>query len=142
LDIRRQDTAPIGPFRDCVATGTVGVVALKKVMKRLTAPIEELDRQDLEEFCTALGLTPITDITPRTPVRLGGEVRSVRIVPRAGAPALEVTITDGRGAITAVFLGRSKIAGIAPGRKLLAEGIAGKDGNRLFIFNPLYTLLP
>lgn len=120
----------------------MGVVALKQVMKRLTTPIEELDREELEQFCSALGLTPITEITPRTPVRIGGEVRSVRIVPRAGAPALEVTITDGRGAVTAVFLGRRKIAGIAPGRKLCVEGIAGKQGNRYLIFNPLYTLLP
>lgn len=117
-------------------------MALKKAMKRWTAPIEELDREQLTEFCAALGLTPITEITPRVRTRLGGEVRSVRMVPRAGAPALEVTITDGRGAVTAVFLGRRKIAGITPGRKLLVEGVAGKQANRYLLFNPLYTLLP
>jgi hypothetical protein len=118
-----------------------GCVALKKAMKRLTTPVEELDREQLVAYCDALGLTPTNQIAPRAQVRLGGEVRSVRIVPRAGAAALEVTITDGRGAATAVFLGRRKIAGVAPGRRMVIEGVAGKQGNRFLIFNPLYTLL-
>jgi hypothetical protein len=117
-------------------------VALKKVVKRLTTPVEELDRQQLREYCDLLGVTPTTEIKPRSKVRIGGEVRSVRIVPRAGAPALEVTVTDGIGSATAVFLGRRKIAGITPGRHLVLEGVAGKQGNRFLIFNPFYTLLP
>ena len=124
-----------------VAVYRVGV-ALKKVVKRLTTPVEELDRQKLREYCDLLGVTPTTDIKARSKVRIGGEVRSVRIVPRAGAPALEVTVTDGMGNATAVFLGRRKIAGITPGRHLVLEGVAGKQGNRFLIFNPFYTLLP
>ena len=57
-------------------------------------------------------------------VKVGGEVRSVRIVPRAGAPALEVTVSDGRGSIVGVFLGRRKIAGLSPGRKVAFEGVS------------------
>jgi len=117
-------------------------MALKNVVKRLTTPIEELDRAELETYCRALGLTATTELTPRTRVRIGGEVRSVRIVPRAGAPALEVTVNDGRGNATGVFLGRRKIAGIAPGRKIIIEGIVGQQGNRYLMFNPVYTLLP
>jgi hypothetical protein len=113
---------------------------LKRGLKRLTTPVHEQDRADLVVFCDRSGLTPITDIAPRTQVRVGGEVRSVRLVPRAGAPALEVTITDGRGAATAVFLGRRKIAGVVPGRKISIEGVAGSSGQRVLIFNPLYTL--
>src|SRR5262249_38925221 len=119
-----------------------GAVALKKAVQRLRTPVEELDRQQLVEFTDALGCTLITEIAPRAQVRIGGEVRSVRVVPRAGAPALEVTISDGRGTATAVFLGRSKIAGIAPGRHVTVEGVAGKSGNRYLIFNPIYTLFP
>lgn len=116
-------------------------MALKNMVKRLTTPIEELDREELESFCDALGLTATTDLTPRTRVRVGGEVRSVRIVPRAGAPALEVTVNDGRGSATGVFLGRRKIAGVTPGRKIVVEGVVGKQGNRYLMFNPVYTLL-
>ncbi len=116
-------------------------MALKKGLKRLTTTVEELDRQNLCSFVDALGVTPTTEIVPRRPVRIGGEVRSVRIVPRAGAPALEVTISDGRGSATAVFLGRRKIAGLTPGRKVTVEGVAGRHANRFLIFNPRYTLI-
>ena len=46
----------------------------------------------------------------------------MRIVPRAGAPALEVTVSDGRGSVVGVFLGRRRIAGLSPGRKVAFEG--------------------
>jgi hypothetical protein len=117
-------------------------VALKKAVQRLRTSVEELDRQTLRGFCDLLGLTPMTEIVSRTQVRVGGAVRSVRVVPRAGAPSLEVTITDGLGTATAVFLGRTRIAGVAPGRHLAVEGVAGRAGNRYLIFNPLYTLFP
>ena len=120
---------------------TLGIVALKKVVKRLTTSDEELDRTALSEYCDELGVMPITDLAPRTRARIGGEVRSVRVVPRAGAPALEVTISDGRGNATAVFLGRRKIAGVVPGRKIIIEGVAGQHARRYLMFNPLYTLL-
>jgi len=62
-------------------------------------------------------------------------------VPRAGAPALEVTITDGRGAVVAVFLGRRKVAGMSPGRRVALAGMAAHSGNRFVLVNPAYELL-
>jgi hypothetical protein len=40
-----------------------------------------------------------------------------------------------------VFLGRRKIAGVVPGRKIIIEGVAGQHGRRYLMINPLYTLL-
>jgi hypothetical protein len=80
-------------------------------------------------------------IHAREQIRVGGEVRSVRIVPRAGAPELEVTVSDGRGMIVGVFLGRRKIAGLSPGRRVAFEGVAARDGKRYLVFNPIYELL-
>lgn len=117
-------------------------MALKKVVERLTKPVEELDREQLEAYCDVLGVTPLNEITPRTPVKIAGEIRAVRIVPRAGAPALEVTVTDGRGSAVAVFLGRRKIAGLSPGRRLILKGVAGRDNTRVLLYNPEYELLP
>ncbi|MEX2099913.1 MAG: DNA-binding protein [Acidimicrobiia bacterium] len=116
-------------------------MALKKIVQRLTKPVEEIDREQLSAFCDARLLAPMDTIEGRRAVRVGGEVRSVRIVPRAGAPALEVTVTDGRGAIVGVFLGRRKVAGMSPGRRVSLEGVAAKDGNRFLLFNPVYELL-
>jgi hypothetical protein len=117
-------------------------VALRKMMERLTKPVEELDRQRLAKYCDGLGVDDLSTVEPRTSVRVAGEVRSVRIVPRAGAPALEALVTDGHSSITAVFLGRRKIVGMSPGRRLVLDGFAAADGGRLFVYNPKYRLLP
>ena len=115
---------------------------LRDIVDRFTKSVEEQDREALTAFCEHLGVTSMARIVPRTPVRLGGEVRSVRIVPRAGAPALEVVIADGRGQATAVFLGRRKIGGMSPGRRLVVEGVAARSDNRIMLVNPTYVLLP
>ena len=116
-------------------------MALGKAMKRLTKPVDELDREALGKYCDDLGVTPMDRVAPRRPSRVAGEIRAVRIVPRAGAPATEVTISDGRGSVVGVFLGRRKIAGMSPGRRVLFAGVAGKDGNRFLVYNPEYQLL-
>ncbi len=114
---------------------------LKKLVERLTKPVEEIDRQNLTDYCDRHDLMPIDSVEPRRQVTVGGEVRSVTIVPRAGAPALEVTVSDGRGAVTGVFLGRRKIAGLSPGRKIRLVGMAARDGKRILLFNPVYEIL-
>jgi hypothetical protein len=117
-------------------------MALRKIVDRLTKPIEELDRRDLEAYCTRLQATPLDEVELRHPVRVAGEVRSLRIVPRAGADALEATVNDGRGSVTAVFLGRRKVLGLSPGRRIMLEGVVAGEGRRHIIYNPVYTLLP
>jgi hypothetical protein len=116
-------------------------MALKKMVERFTKPVEEIDREQLTAFCDARQLSAMDTIEPRKRLRAGGEVRSVRIVPRAGAPALEVTVSDGRGSIVGVFLGRRKIAGLSPGRKVAFEGVVARDGKRYLLFNPVYEFL-
>ncbi len=116
-------------------------MAFKKMVDRLIKPVEDLDRERLIEFCDARSLAALDGIEARRHVRVGGEVRSVRIVPRAGAPALEVTVSDGRGSVVGVFLGRRKIAGLSPGRRVAFEGVTARDGKRFLVFNPVYELL-
>jgi hypothetical protein len=119
------------------------MAALKKIVERLTKPVEDLDRERLVEFCDAVGgARSCDDLEPRALARVAGEVRSVRIVPRAGAPSLEVVVSDGRGQLTAVFFGRRRLVGLSPGRKLLLEGVVSRQGGRSFMYNPVYELLP
>ena len=64
----------------------------------------------------------------------------MRIVPRAGAPALEVTVSRRARLGVAVFLGRRKIAGhVAGAAHLLSSGIAGRDGKRVHDLQPAST---
>ncbi|MEW6472697.1 MAG: OB-fold nucleic acid binding domain-containing protein [Actinomycetota bacterium] len=118
-------------------------MGVKDLVSRLTKPVEEADREKLVEFCSRLEeCQPCDQLEPRRVARVVGEVTSVRIVPRAGAPSLEVGVTDGRGAVTAVFFGRKKIAGLSPGRRLVIEGMVAPVNNRSFMYNPVYEFLP
>lgn len=137
-DVRR---VMVGQTTSDALPVSVATVAFRKAVHRLTTPVEQLDREELSEFCQDCGFEPLESILPRTRVSTGGEVRSVRIVPRAGAPALEVTFSDGAGSATAVFLGRRKIAGMTPGRRIAVEGMVAAEGRRLVLYNPGYTFL-
>jgi hypothetical protein len=116
-------------------------LALRKFVDRLTKPTDQVDREKLSEWCSTTGCPSLAEITVRKPVRVSGEVRSIRIVPRSGADALEATITDGHGVLTAVFLGRRKILGISPGRRVFLEGVVAKDGSSYVMYNPLYEFV-
>lgn len=119
-------------------------MALKNFLHRLTTPVQVLDEEQLREFCTSRpGVVAIADVEPRLPSTVVGEISSVRIVPKAGAPWLEVTISDGTGKLVAMWTGRRRMAGIKPGQRLVLTGrpSATGPGGRLLIYNPLYELL-
>ena len=116
----------------------------KKMLRRLTTPISELDLERLKEFCSGRAeCAPIGEAQARQEVSLVGEITSVRIVPRAGAPSLEANITDGTGTLVAVWTGRRRIAGVGPGKRLMISGRGAPigPGGRLLFYNPRYELL-
>jgi hypothetical protein len=119
-------------------------VAFKKVFQRLTAPVAELDKAHLREFCTHVpGAIDIAHAKPRDEITVAGEIRYVRIVPRPdGSPWLEVTVEDGTGSLTVMWTGRKKIAGIRPGQRVVITGRGSPNGpgGRLLIYNPRYEL--
>ena len=115
---------------------------LRKFVEKFTKPVDEQDREQLVSWCAERGGAPLDGLELRRPVRIVGEIRSVRIVPRAGAASLEATVQDGRGTVTAVFLGRRKIAAMKPGRRLIAEGVATARGPERLVYNPWYRFLP
>jgi hypothetical protein len=117
-------------------------VGLKDLKNKLTATVEQLDDQRLQHRFTGIGLTPIGAIEMRRPVRLGGEVKQIRMAPRAGSPSIEVIVSDGSGEATAVFTGRRSIGGMDHGRGIVLEGVAFVERGRIVVFNPAYTLLP
>ena len=115
-------------------------MALRKFVERITKPVDEQDREALGQWCDLAADARLDEAPLRTPVRLAGEVRSVRIVPRAGAPALEANVNDGRGNVTAVFLGRRKILGLSPGRRVVLEGVLTRYREDRVMYNPIYEL--
>jgi amino acid transporter len=89
----------------------------------------------------APGTTPIGSLVWRHRAAVEGQVRSVRMAPMAGSPAVEIDLWDSTGGVTLVFYGRRSIAGIAPGGRMAAEGMVAERHGRFAIANPLYRLL-
>ncbi|MGD9483926.1 OB-fold nucleic acid binding domain-containing protein [Streptomyces sp. TRM70308] len=102
------------------------------------APERPAPRRD-----TALsGCTKICDCADRQIVKVTGTLRTVTLRPRAGVPALEAELFDGSDSLDVVWLGRHAIAGIEPGRTLIASGRIAMNRGRRVLFNPKYELRP
>jgi hypothetical protein len=59
----------------------------------------------------------------------------------AGFEALEVVLWDGTGDLSARWLGRRKIRGLALGSRLMVEGVAGRDHGTLRMVNPTFEFV-
>jgi RecG-like helicase len=119
-------------------------VTFRKLIQRLTTTDAELDRERLRQFCQVVpGVTPIGQAQPRQEVTVAGEISSLRIVPRAGSPSLEATVSDGTGSLLVVWTGRRHIPGVTPGKRLVVSGRGAPHGagGRLMVLNPRYELL-
>ena len=58
----------------------------------------------------------------------------------ASRATLELEVDDGTAALSAVFLGRRRLAGVGVGSKLVLEGTVGLHKQRLALLNPMYEL--
>ncbi len=112
------------------------------MLDRLSTSQEELHHAELQQDTEAVGCTRICDCDDRQIVKVTGTLRTVTLRPRAGVPALEAELFDGSAALDVVWLGRRSIAGIEPGRKLIASGRISMSRGRRVLFNPRYELRP
>jgi len=121
-------------------------MALRNVLRKLTTPVSELDREELRAWCSRVpGATHVAEAQPRHEVTVAGEITFLRIVPRPdGSPWLEATISDGTGSLVVMWTGRRSIAGIRGGQRIVVTGRGAHTGpgGRLLIYNPRYELLP
>lgn len=114
---------------------------LRGLVRRLLSSTEELEAEELQERTEELGATPVRQCADRCRAVVAGTVRTVTTQPRAGSPALEVELFDGSDALMLVWLGRRKIHGIEPGRRLRASGLVATAEGRRVMYNPRYELL-
>ena len=114
---------------------------LKKLRQRWSESIDDIEERRLRERIAELGAVAIAEAPERTPVTLAGEVQGLQVVPRAGSPSLEVTISDGTGRAVAVFTGRRRLGGVDPGRRLVLEGVGREEKGRTVLVNPAYTIV-
>lgn len=114
---------------------------LKNLRSKLTKSIDDLEGERLQVRLADLGIQPISGAPTRTSVLLAGEVQGLQVVPRAGSPSLEVTISDGSGRAVAVFTGRKRLGGVDCGRRILIEGVGRTERGRMVVLNPAYTIV-
>ncbi|MEY9837938.1 OB-fold nucleic acid binding domain-containing protein [Streptomyces sp. 846.5] len=115
---------------------------LRRMLNRLAASSEELQAEELRQDAEEAGCMPIASCQDRQQVTVTGTLRAVTLRPRAGVPALEAELFDGTDALDVVWLGRRSIAGIEPGRRLVAHGRISHARGRRVLFNPRYELRP
>ena len=73
-------------------------------------------------------------------VRVSGTVRRLRAGGPAGLPMLQAELGGGADRVTVIWLGRTRIAGIEPGRVLAVEGMLSQQRGRRIMYNPRYDL--
>jgi len=87
------------------------------------------------------GARAIADVAYRQRACVAGRIRSMRVQPWSGIATLECTLVDQTGGLLVVFLGRKQVAGIAPGARIVVEGMVGEHNGRMAILNPDYRIL-
>lgn len=113
---------------------------LRRLVRRLTSDVAELDADDLSERAQAGGAQRASECQCGQEVVVLGRLRTVGSSPKESTPSLEAELFDGTEGITLVWLGRRRISGIETGRTLKARGrIAVRDGQKV-LFNPYYEL--
>ncbi|MFR9729272.1 OB-fold nucleic acid binding domain-containing protein [Saccharopolyspora sp. MS10] len=112
----------------------------RRLVRRLTSDVAELDADDLSERSQADGAQRACDCRCGQEAVVLGRLRSVDMSPKHSAPTLEAELFDGTEGVTLVWLGRRRITGIEPGRTIRASGrIAVRDGRKV-LYNPYYEL--
>jgi hypothetical protein len=104
------------------------------------ASSEDQEAKVLRSDTERAGCCAIADAVDREKVELQGSLRTVTLRPRGGVPALEAELYDGSGVITVVWLGRRRIAGIEPGRRIRVQGRIGTQERNRIMYNPRYEL--
>jgi hypothetical protein len=117
-------------------------VGTKSLFHRLTASASRLDADELQSQVEQLCCVPVEKVEHGRSVQVAGRLRSVRYTPSEKVPTLEAELFDGSEVLLLVWLGRRRISGVEPGRRLVARGRIGTHDGRKAIFNPWYQLLP
>jgi amino acid transporter len=87
------------------------------------------------------GVTPIGSLTRPGRAVAEGRVHTVEIRPVEHNTVLACEVEDSTGQLTALFYGRSNIAGLRPGSKVRLRGQVGIREGRPVMINPAYELL-
>ncbi|MCH5642526.1 MULTISPECIES: OB-fold nucleic acid binding domain-containing protein [unclassified Gordonia (in: high G+C Gram-positive bacteria)] len=113
---------------------------LKRLTRRLTEDLGDADAEKIAEESRATGAQRASECCRGDEVTMHGELRSVETCSRTAKAGVKAEFFDGSDVVTLKWLGRNRIPGIEPGRKLTVRGRLGlHEGNKV-IYNPYYEL--
>ena len=112
--------------------------------QRWTASSAEYEAETLAQQAHRLGATAIAEALPGHEYVFAGVLASVTLRPDGGSPGFDAELFDGTGRLRLVWLGRTGIPGIDPGRRMSVTGrvVRAPGAPIATVFNPRYTLLP
>ncbi|SEM32182.1 MULTISPECIES: OB-fold nucleic acid binding domain-containing protein [Rhodococcus] len=112
----------------------------RRLTRRLTEDLDQLDAEAMVESSQASGAQRACDCSRGEEVTMLGRLRSVETCAKASTANMEAEFFDGTEAVTLVWIGRRRIAGIEPGKTLLVRGRVGERNGQKVIYNPYYEL--
>lgn len=113
---------------------------LKRLTRRLTEDLGDADAEQIAEESRATGAQRASECMRGDEVTMHGELRVVETCSRAASSGIKAEFFDGSGTVMLTWLGRKRIPGIEPGRKITVRGrLAEHDGVKT-IYNPYYEL--
>ena len=114
---------------------TAGLEAGPDVERALLRAFRQDTHQDTDPVFSAVRKRSGSRRPAVTPLSTPTALRLSRVFEVGAYVAIAAALLVG------VFLGRRKIPGMSPGRRILLAGVAGKDGKRYLVYNPEYQLL-
>lgn len=118
-----------------------GTGYLKRLTKRLTDDVDELDAETMELEIAKAGRDRAKDCSAGIEASMVGELRSVQTCAKGATTGVIAEFYDGTDIVILKWLGRNRIPGVDPGRRIQVTGRVGEHDGRKVIYNPLYELL-
>lgn len=112
------------------------------LLHRLTASPQRLDAVGLQDEVVERNCAKVSELVCGGRVQVTGRLRAVVYTPSETVPTLVAELFDGSDSLDLVWLGRRRIAGVEPGRRVIARGRVGVHNGRNAMYNPWYELLP
>lgn len=114
--------------------------AFRRMLRRLTSEVDELDADDLSEDSERSGAQAAAECACGQEVTVFGRLRSVEFCPQDAAASLEAELFDGTEGVTLIWMGRRRIPGIEPGRTMRVRGRLAMREGRKVLYNPFYEI--
>ena len=114
--------------------------SLVERLRRWLTPIEELEATELRQRAEDAGAESVAAAAPRSKVTLRGEITSITSDAKNGW--LEAEVHAGSGAVRLVWMGRSRLECLMPGRHIRVTGRLAEEDGKPVIFNPDFEVLP